>query len=95
MFRKKEIFNNLTEQTNKQKKTKRNKEINTGKFHCSYKLEQILCSELTTFKSVGTGTKKEKIPKVQHFSNKSPAKGENVEEKSEGKGRERNKKKQK
>lgn len=46
--------------------------------------------------TVGTGTKQEKNSlSAEHFSNKSPAKGENVEEKSEGKGRERNKKKQK
>lgn len=52
-----------------------------------------MCSELTTFKSVGTGTTKEKIPKVQHFSNKKSSKRrKNVEEKSEGKGRERKEK---
>ena len=46
--------------------------------------------------TVGTGTKKEKNSlSAEHFSNKSPAKGENVEEKSEGKGRGRKEKKQK
>ena len=54
-----------------------------------------MCSELTTFKSVSTGTKKEKIPKVQHFSNKSPAKGEKMWKRrvrvKEGKGKRKNK----
>ena len=41
------------------------------------------------------GTKKEKIPKVQHFSNKSPAKGEKLWKRGvrvkEGKGKRKNK----